>query len=94
MYATVRSYAGAEGLADALADRQDDVRGVIQSIAGFQDYVLIRTGDGSTVTVSVFEDQAGAEESNRAAADWMRSNLPDFAASSPQVSAGEVVVRF
>jgi hypothetical protein len=41
----------------------------------------------------VYDDQSGAEESTRQAADWMRENLPDFTASPPQVSVGEVVIQ-
>jgi hypothetical protein len=43
-------------------------------------------------SVSVYDDQSGAEESNRAAADWIRENLPRMAIDPPQISAGEVVI--
>ncbi len=44
------------------------------------------------MSISVYDDESGAEESNRAAAAWIRENLPDVSGSSPQVSAGEVVI--
>jgi len=94
MYATVRNYVGAEGLADALANREDDVRGVIQPISGFRGYYMIRTPEGSIVTVSVYDDQAGAEESVRAAADWIRTNVPEVAPNPPQVTSGEFLFNF
>ena len=94
MYATVRNYTGTAGLADELVKREDDIRSIIQGISGFHSYYLIRTSDGYVVTVSVFDDQAGAEESTRAAADWMRANLPQFAGSPPQVLSGEVPIHF
>ena len=31
-------------------------------------------------------------ESTTAAADWIRANLPEIGGSTPQVSAGEVVI--
>ena len=93
MYATIRSYSGSE-LADALATRQSDIRQVLEEIDGFRAYYLIRTTDGNAVTVSVFDDQAGAEESTRAAAAWVGENLADLAISPPQVTTGEVTFSF
>ncbi len=90
MYATLRYYTG-HALADALATRESDVRQVIAGIDGFRAYYLVRTADDSTVTVSVFDDQAGAEESTRAAAAWVAENLADLNVSPPRVTGGEVV---
>jgi len=90
VYATVRTYSGASGLADELAARADEVRGVIGDIEGFRGYYLIKTGDGA-VTVSVFDNEAGAEASTKAAAAYLRENMPDAAGSPPQISSGEVV---
>jgi len=45
------------------------------------------------VSTSVFEDQAGAEESNRRAADWVRQNIAPLLPSPPQITAGEVVAH-
>jgi hypothetical protein len=94
MYATVRSYSGSPGLVDALIDHEDDVRRLINDIDGFRAYYLVRTGGGNALTVSVFDDEAGTEESTRRAADWLRQNLSDLSVSPPQVTSGEVVFSF
>jgi hypothetical protein len=94
MYATVRSYSGSPGLVDALLANEGDVRRVVGEIDGFRAYYLVRTSGGEALTISVFDDQAGADASNRAAADWLRENLADLSVSAPQVSAGEVVLSF
>ncbi len=94
MYATVRSYAGPQGFGDELVKRQDEVKSLIQGISGFRAYYLIRTDQGGVVTVSVYDDQAGAEESTRTAAEWVRTNLPDMGVDPPQVSSGEVGIQF
>ena len=49
-------------------------------------------GEDATTSVSVFADQTGAEESNRAAAAWLAENLPDLGVAPPQVTAGEVLI--
>jgi heme-degrading monooxygenase HmoA len=94
MYATVRNYAGPQEFGDELVKRQDEVKSLIQGISGFRAYYLIKTDQGGVVTVSVYDDQAGAEESTRTAAEWVRTNLPDMGVDPPQVSSGEVGIQF
>lgn len=92
MYVSIRAYQGNTELADALIERQSELRDVIGGIDGFRSYYLLKLGEGTT-TVSVFDSQEGAEASNAAAAAWLAENLPDMAAS-PYVTAGEAVVSF
>jgi heme-degrading monooxygenase HmoA len=94
MYATVRNYAGPPGFGDELVKREDEVKSLIQGISGFRAYYLIKTDQGSVVTVSVYDDQAGAEESTRQAAEWVRTNLPGMGVDPPQVASGEVGIQF
>jgi heme-degrading monooxygenase HmoA len=93
MYAVIRAYAGNSDLADALAQREGDVRQLISGINGFKAYYLLKLAEG-TSTVSVFEDREGAEESNRVAAAWLAENLPDLNVAAPYVTAGEVLLSF
>ncbi len=92
MHATVRVYTASPSLADALVAHEGDVRSLISEIDGFSAYYLIKTADGA-VSVSVYESQSGTEESNQAAAAWIKDNLPELAGASPQISAGEVVIH-
>ena len=64
---------------------------MVSGIDGFKAYYLVRTADG-TVSVSVYDNEAGANESNSAAANWIRENLPEPGGTAPRVSAGEVVI--
>jgi heme-degrading monooxygenase HmoA len=93
MYAIVRTYESSPELADALVARQDDVKQLISEIDGFEAYYLVRTPDGA-VSVSVYDDEAGAHESTRRAAAWVGENLAELAVAPPRVAAGEVVVDF
>lgn len=93
MYVTIRRYEGNTELADLLAARGDDIRDVISRVAGFHAYYLVR-GTGGTASVTICDDQAGAEESNQLAASWLRENLPDAVSSPPHVNAGEAVLTF
>jgi hypothetical protein len=93
MYAVIRAYSGNADLADALAEREEEVRQVIGAINGFKAYYLLKLAEG-TSTISVFEDQEGAEESSRAAAAWLAENLPDLKVAAPYITAGEVSLAF
>jgi hypothetical protein len=63
---------------------------IIKNADGFLAYYALNAGAGEIATVSVFEDQAGAEESIRMAADWVRQNLAALLPDPPEISAGEV----
>jgi heme-degrading monooxygenase HmoA len=94
MYTVVRRYSGNTELADALVENQEDVRRIISEVDGFRGYYLVKGTAGNTMSISVFDDQSGAEESSRAAADWLRENLADMDISPPEVLGGETVLSF
>ena len=62
----------------------------ISKAPGFVSYYAVDGGSGTLATVSVFESQSGAEESNRQAADFLK-NLPALASGSPEITSGEVI---
>ena len=63
---------------------------IIKDANGFLAYYALNAGAGEIATVSVFEDQAGAEESISLAADWIRQNLAALLPDPPEITAGEV----
>jgi hypothetical protein len=66
---------------------------LISSVTGFVAYYGIEIGEDSWLSISVFETAAGAEESDRVAAKFIRDN-PDLARlvkSPPIAVAGSVV---
>jgi hypothetical protein len=91
MHAAIRRYVDNTELADRLNEHAAEVRDLISGIEGFHAYYLVR-GHDSTVSVSIFDDAAGAEESSRVAAAWMKENLPELAAEPPRASVGEIVI--
>ena len=93
MYAVIRAYSGNSDLADALAEHEEDIRQLIGGINGFKAYYLLQLAEG-TSTISIFENQEGAEESSRAAAAWLAENLPDLNVATPYITAGNVLVGF
>ncbi len=66
---------------------------IIKDADGFLAYYVVDAGAGEIATVSVFEDQAGAEESVRMAADFIGRNLAPLLPNPPEITAGEVVAQ-
>ena len=91
MHATIRRYASRE-LADQLAARSDEVESLMGQVHGLRSYDLIRTEDGCA-SITVCDDQAGTDESTKIAGNWIRENLPNLAQTTPDISAGEVIVH-
>jgi hypothetical protein len=79
-------------MADELVKRQDDIKSVLRPVPGFRAYYLLQTGNG-VVSMTVCDDRAGAEESNRVAAGWLKDKLPTFATRPPEISTGEVRIH-
>jgi hypothetical protein len=53
---------------------------------------VLDPGEGMLMTVSLFAERAGAEESNRLAADWVARHLPALV-SLEETTIGDVTVR-
>ena len=63
---------------------------IIKDAPGFLAYYALDSGGGAVTSVSVFEDQSAAEESNTKAADWVGQNLASMLPNPPEITAGEV----
>lgn len=94
MHASIRRYKVHPGGMAELARRVNEgFAPLISQAPGFVAYVALDTGSDVVVSVSVFQDQAGAEQSDRLAADWVQHNLVEFMASAPEKMSGEVLVH-
>jgi hypothetical protein len=92
MYATIRIYGEAEGLADAVAENREEIVGLFREIDGFRAYYIVKTGPTSATSITVCDDQAGAEASNEAAREYIATNLTHLSVSPPEVHVGEVAM--
>ena len=91
MYAVVRQYGGAIDPAETARRVQEGFIPLVREVPGFVAYYAVDAGGGVIVSVSVFQDQAGSEESTKRAADYIRENLASLLPNPPQVTAGEIV---
>jgi hypothetical protein len=66
---------------------------ILRGTPGFIAYYVVDGGDGMIASVSLFEDQAGTDESTRRAAEWVADNIAELVISGPKLVAGEVTVE-
>ena len=93
MFTTLRIYTGMPGVAAKMAAKREAIEKVMRAVPGFAGYRLLSTPDGMA-SVTICETQAGCEESARAAAAWIRENLPELAPKPPQIISGESLISF
>ena len=91
MYVAIRRYQTDPASVDEIMRQVNEgFIPIIKDAEGFLAYYALNAGAGEIATVSIFEDQAGAEESIRMAADWVRQNLAALLPDPPELTAGEV----
>ena len=89
MFAVIRHYHfnpkdGAE------IDRQirEEFVPIVKNAKGFVRYYWLDTGEGASV--SVFKDKAGADESVRLAADYVKEHLSKLLTQKPEIIEGPI----
>ena len=94
MYASVRRYEMDPGSVDELMRRvEEGFVPIVSKAPGFIAYYALDAGDGVVDSINIFEDQAGAEESDRRAADWVKENVASLLPNPPEATAGDVRVH-
>ena len=94
MHTAIRQYQVDPGSVEEITRGvNEDLLPLIKDVSGFQAYYALDAGGGRIASVSVFEDRAGAEESSRLAAEWVRQNMASLFPNPPEVLEGEVVAH-
>ena len=93
MHASIRKYRINSDAVAALAVRvEDGFVPIISKLPGFVSYFVVDAGDGIVASISVFENEEAAEQSNAAAAAWVKENLSDVITEAPEITAGEIAL--
>jgi len=66
---------------------------IISDVEGFRGYYVVYAPDDTVTAISIFNDYAGAEESNRRAMAWIEQNLGPLLAEPATAIAGPVIVH-
>ena len=91
MYIAVRRYKIKPGSIDEIVRNvSEGFVPLISQTSGFIAYYVADAGNDLAFSVSIFQDQAGADESTGAAADYVKQNLAALFQGPPEITAGEV----
>jgi quinol monooxygenase YgiN len=63
---------------------------LIKKAKGFVRYYWLDTGDGVGASISVYKDKAGADESVRLAAQFVRDHMSKLITQKPEIIEGPV----
>lgn len=93
MYMAIRKYqtTPSASIQEIVQRVQEGFVPIISQSPGFVAYYILDSGSETVASVSLFQDQAGADESTRRASEWVRQNLTSLLQLPAQLTAGEVV---
>lgn len=92
MYASVRVTQAKPGSVDKIGQRvTDDFMPIVSKIPGFIGYYVINTGGDQLVTVSIFEDDKGAQASIQASYEWVSKNITEWLARPLDILEGRII---
>jgi hypothetical protein len=94
MYASIRRAHSKPGSTSEIIRKvKEGFIPIVSSVPGFVAYYLVNIGEDTMMTVSIFQDKAGAEESGNRAADWVKADLAPLMAGPLEIMVGEVAVH-
>ena len=66
---------------------------IVRKAKGFQHYYWLDSGEGEGASFGMFNDKAGADESVRLAADYVREHLSKMLTQKPEVIEGPIAAQ-
>ena len=94
MYTSIRRYnVKPNSVKEVIGRAEKGFVPIISQATGFVAYDLVDTGNDTVTTISTFENQGEAENSNKLAAGWVRENLASLVTAPPMISGGMVGVH-
>jgi hypothetical protein len=94
MYASIRQAKAKTGKVEELTRRiKEGAIPIISDVEGFRAYYVVYAGDDTVTAISIFNDYAGAEESNKRVLTWIEQSLTPLLAGPAAAMAGPVIVH-
>ena len=94
MYAAIRQGKAKAGKAEELTRRiKEGAIPVISGVEGFMGYYVVYAPDDTVIAISLFNNFASAEESNKRARTWFEHDLAPLFTGPATATAGPVIVH-
>jgi hypothetical protein len=91
MYASLRYY-GVNDAETVTRNVNEEFLDILREVPGFSAYQLVDLGDGTMVSITLTDDEAGADASTERAAEWLGGNeeMQNAVKGPPRVVSGEI----
>jgi hypothetical protein len=94
MYAAIRQGKAKAGMAEELTRRiKEGAIPIISDVDGFIAYYVVYAPDDTVTAISIFNNHAGAAESNRRGLAWIERDLMPLLVGPATAVAGPVIVH-
>ncbi len=94
MYAAIRQGKARTGMAEELTRRiKEEAIPIISDVEGFMAYYVVYAPDDTVTAISIFNNYAGAEESNRRGLALIEKSLAPLLIGPATATAGPVIVH-
>jgi hypothetical protein len=94
VYAAIRQGKAKTGMAEELARRiKEGAIPIISDVEGFMAYYVVYAPDDTVTAISIFNNYAAAEESNKRVLAWIEQSLRPLLAEPATAMAGPVIVH-
>ena len=94
MYAAIRQRKAKAGVAEELVRTiKEGAIPIISDVPGFKAYYVIYAPDDTVTAISIFDNYAGAEESNKRGLAWVEQSLAPLLTGPVTAVAGPVIVH-
>jgi hypothetical protein len=89
LYAAIRTYSIIPRFVVEVMQRTiEGFLPIISQEPGYLAYYAMRSGDNQVSMISIFDTQAGVEESKPLTRDWVQQNIAGFVQGVPEVQVG------
>lgn len=92
MHVSVRQYR-TKDVAEAVRRVEEGFLPIIGEVTGLVAYYVVDPGDGTLMSITVAQNQAGVDDSVARAGEWVKENIADLIEGNPTVTSGEVVAQ-
>ncbi len=94
MHAVIRTVKiNPQNMEQVIDDVDTQFLGILSEMPGFVSYYMVQTGKDEVISVSIFESEEQAQESNKAAMSWIKENLGPYVTAPVQSSEGKIAVH-
>jgi hypothetical protein len=93
MHASIRVYRGLQNFEEVMRRVETGLVPILREIPGFRGYYVVECEGEVDISLTLFEDEAGARTSNERAAAWAKENLAEFSdGRPPEMLLGRVLI--